>query len=152
MGGGWPSASKSFAMPTSKFQSDVLRLLAAQRSPDSYVSGGIARNRQGPRCSADIDIFHDSTARLESGVKADEATLAAAGYTITRPPTQRTDKRVTTIAKEGEHMELGWVTASALRFFPHAAGRAIRLRARCRRSRDQQGLGSRRPSRAARCR
>jgi hypothetical protein len=47
--GGLPSASKSFAEPISKFQSDVLRQLAAQRSPHSYIAGGIAINRRGPR-------------------------------------------------------------------------------------------------------
>jgi hypothetical protein len=78
----WPSVSRSFAVPISKFQSDMLRLLAAQRSPDSYVAGGIAINRQGPRYSGDIDIFHDSDVRLESAVRADEAALAAAGYAI----------------------------------------------------------------------
>ena len=78
MGGGLRSASKSFAVPISKFQSDVLRLLAAQRSPDSYIAGGIAINRQGPRFSGDIDIFHDSADRQESAVKADKAVLAAA--------------------------------------------------------------------------
>ncbi|MBV8508248.1 MAG: hypothetical protein JOZ11_20890 [Alphaproteobacteria bacterium] len=50
-------------MPISNFQSDVLRTLAAQRSPDSYIAGGIAINREGPRFSGDIDIFHDSEAR-----------------------------------------------------------------------------------------
>lgn len=71
MGGGLPSRSNSFAVPVSKFQSDVLRLLAAQRSPCSYIAVSIAINRQGPRYSADIDIFHDSAARQESAVKAD---------------------------------------------------------------------------------
>ncbi len=84
MDGGSPSASKSFAVPISKFQSDVLRLLAAQRSPDSYIAGGIAINRQGPRFSGDIDIFHDSAARQESAVKADEAALASAGRAVQR--------------------------------------------------------------------
>ena len=105
-------------MPISKFQSDVLRLLAAQRSPDSYIAGGIAINRQGPRFSADIDIFHDSTGRQESAVKADEAVLAAAGYTLTWPPNQRTGKHEATIEKGGEQMQLEWVTDSAFRFFP----------------------------------
>ena len=72
-------------MPISKFQSEVLRLLAAQRSPDSYIAGGVALNRQGPRFSADIDIFHDFIERQESAVKADEATLVTAGYTIMWP-------------------------------------------------------------------
>jgi Nucleotidyl transferase AbiEii toxin, Type IV TA system len=118
MDGGSLSASKSFAVPISKFQSDVLRLLAAQRSPDSYIAGGIAINRQGPRFSGDIDIFHDSTTRLESAVKADEAALAAAGYTITWPPTRHSEKREATIEKDGEQMQLEWAKDSAFRFFP----------------------------------
>lgn len=43
MDGSSPSASKSFAVPISKFQADVLRLLAAQRNPDSYIAGGALR-------------------------------------------------------------------------------------------------------------
>jgi len=117
MDGGSPSASKSFAVPISKFQSDVLRLLAAQRSPDSYIAGGIAINRQGPRFSGDIDIFHDSAARQESAVKADEAALASAGYTIIWPPNQRTGTHEAAIEKDGEQMQLEWVTDSAFRFF-----------------------------------
>lgn len=117
-GGGLRSASKSFAVPISKFQSDVLRLLAAQRSPDSYIAGGIAINRQGPRFSNDIDIFHDSAARQESAVKADEGVLAEAGYTLTWPPMQRTGKHEATIEKGGDRMLLEWVTDSAFRFFP----------------------------------
>ena len=96
----------------------MLRLLAAQRSPDSYIAGGIAINRQGPRFSDDIDIFHDSVARLESAVMADESALAAAGYTIAWSPTQRTGKREAAIEKDGEQMRLEWVTDSAFRFFP----------------------------------
>ena len=93
-------------MPISKFQSDVLRLLAAQRSPDSYVAGGIAINRHGPRFSADIDIFHDSAARQDAAVEADAACLAAAGYAITWAPYQRSAKREATIAKDGAQMQL----------------------------------------------
>jgi hypothetical protein len=43
-------------VPITNFQSDVLRLLAAQRSHDSDIAGGVAINRDGPRISADIDI------------------------------------------------------------------------------------------------
>ena len=103
-------------MPITKFQSDVLRLLAAQRSPDSYIAGGVAINREGPRISADIAIFPDSAARLDSAVKADEAALTGGGYTITWP--QRTGKHVATIEKQGERMQLEWVEDSAFRFFP----------------------------------
>jgi hypothetical protein len=115
--GGWRSGSKSFAVPISKFQSDVLRALAAQRSPDSYIAGGVAINREGPRFSGDIDIFHDSEDRLESAVKADGAALTAAGYAVTWGRV-RTGKREATVAGQGEAMQLEWVTDAAFRFFP----------------------------------
>jgi len=117
MDGGSPSASKSFAVPLSKFQSEVLRSLAAQRSPDSYIAGGIAINREGPRFSADIGIFHDSEARLESAVEHDCAALTAAGYGVSLGRV-RGGKREATVARQGEAMQLEWVTDSAFRFFP----------------------------------
>jgi len=117
MDGGSPSASNSFAVPLSRFQSEVLRTLAAQRSPDSYIAGGVAINREGPRFSGDIDIFHDSDARLESAVQADTAALAAAGYSVT-PGRVRESKREATVARQGEAMQLEWVTDAAFRFFP----------------------------------
>jgi hypothetical protein len=42
-------------VPLSALQSTLLKLLASQRSPESYVAGGSALNRQGPRRSQDID-------------------------------------------------------------------------------------------------
>ena len=66
-------------MPLTELQTRVLRILAAQRSPDSYIAGGIALNREGPRFSADIDIFQDSEERLETAADADVAALRAAG-------------------------------------------------------------------------
>ena len=117
-GAGLRSALKGYVVPISKFQSGVLRLLAAQRSPDSYIAGGIAINREGPRFSDDIDIFHDSIDRQESAVKADKSALAAAGYMIKWPLIQRTGKHEAIIEKDGEQMQLEWVTDSAFRFFP----------------------------------
>jgi hypothetical protein len=104
-------------VPISKFQSEVLRTLAAQRSPDSYIAGGVAINREGPRFSGDIDIFHDSEARLESAAKADAAALTAAGYSVTWE-SQRQGKREATIARAGNTMRLEWATDAAFRFFP----------------------------------
>ena len=115
--GGSPSASKSFAVPLTRFQSEVLRSLAAQRSPDSYIAGGVAINREGPRFSGDIDIFHDSEARLESAVKADSAALTAAGYSVSLGRV-REGKREAVVARQGEATQLEWVTDAAFRFFP----------------------------------
>jgi hypothetical protein len=102
-----PSASKRFAVPITKFQSEVLRSLAAQHSPDSYIAGGVAINRNGPRISRDIDIFHDS----------EEAALAEAGYSVSWGRV-REGKREASVARRGEAMSLEWVTDAAFRFFP----------------------------------
>lgn len=104
-------------MPISKFQSGVLRALATQRSPDSYIAGGIAINQHGPRFSGDIDIFQDSEARLESAAEADAAALTSAGYDISWGRV-RQGKREATVARHGETMQLEWVTDAAFRFFP----------------------------------
>jgi hypothetical protein len=105
-------------MPLTSFQSAVLNRLAASRSPDSYIAGGIAINRNGPRISNDIDIFHDSESRLDAAVAADEAALGGGGYTVTWPPGQRTGKRAAIIEKDGERVLLEWVTDAQFRFFP----------------------------------
>ncbi len=104
-------------MPINKFQSSVLRTLAAQRTPDSYIAGGIAINRDGPRFSRDIDIFHDSEQRLESAFEADAAALEAASYVVTRGRI-RQGKRDAAVARDGERIDLEWVTDAAFRFFP----------------------------------
>ena len=54
--------------------------LAAERSPDSYIAGGIALNRKGPRFSGHVDIFQDSEQRLEAAAEADAKVLAEAGF------------------------------------------------------------------------
>jgi len=84
MAGVWPNILKGSVVPLTKLQSFVLRTLASQRSPDSYVAGGVALNREGPRFSGDIDIFQDSEERLASAAEADAAALGAAGLKLSR--------------------------------------------------------------------
>jgi hypothetical protein len=100
-------------VPISRFQSEVLRILAAQRSPDSYIAGGVAINRAGPRFSGDIDIFHDSEDRLDAAAAA----LRAAGYTVTWRR-NRLGRREAVVERDGESMQLEWATDAAFRFFP----------------------------------
>ena len=78
-----------------------MRSLAAHRSPDSYIAGGVAINREGPRYSADIDIFHDSEARLESAVRTDATVLTAEGYIVV-PGRTREGKREATVSRGDE--------------------------------------------------
>jgi hypothetical protein len=59
-----------------------LRVLAAERSPDSYIAGGVALNREGPRFSGDIDIFQDTEERLEVAAEADAKAFTEAGLKL----------------------------------------------------------------------
>jgi hypothetical protein len=95
----------------------LLRLLAGQRSPDSYVAGAIALNRDGPRFSADIDIFHDDDARLAAIAESDAAIIAAAGFQVTWLPRRGSGKRATLVAGLGETTQLEWVADADFRFF-----------------------------------
>jgi hypothetical protein len=95
----------------------VLRVLAAGRSLDSYIAGGVAINREGPRFSGDIDIFQDSENRLAAAAEADAKALTGAGLTLTWERIQ-SGKRQADVAGLGETMQLEWVADSAFRFFP----------------------------------
>ena len=69
-------------MPLTPFQSEVLRLLAKNRSAQSYVAGGIALNaRENVRWSADVDIFHDVEQAVIQSSEADVQSLQQAGWT-----------------------------------------------------------------------
>lgn len=101
-------------MPLTKLQSHVLRLLAAERSPDSYIAGGVAINREGPRFSGDIDIFQDTEQRLEAAAKADAKTLTDAGLELSWKKIG-TGKREAEFQGLGDRMRLEWHD-SAFRF------------------------------------
>src|SRR5450759_719269 len=113
----WRKTSRGFAVPRTRLQVYTLRVLAAQRTPDSYVAGGVALNRAGPRFSFDIDIFQDSEERLVTAAEADAAALVAAGLKLSWGKVQ-TGKRQAQIEGLGETMQLEWVADSDVRFFP----------------------------------
>ena len=104
-------------MPLTKLQSHVLRVLAAERSPDSYIAGGVALNREGPRFSGDIDIFQDTEQRLEVAADADAKALTEAGLKLAWKKIQ-TGKREAELEGLDDRMRLEWVQDSAFRFFP----------------------------------
>ncbi|HZP79829.1 MAG TPA: hypothetical protein VFB45_27085 [Pseudolabrys sp.] len=69
-------------MALTDIQKKVLKLLAANRSEKSYVAGGVVLNRDWPRRSDDIDIFHDVDEDVADAAKTDIATLQGAGYDV----------------------------------------------------------------------
>lgn len=104
-------------MPLSKLQAEILRLLAAHRNPESYVAGAAALNQDGPRFSADIDIFHDREEAVAQASEADAALLAGNGFGIQwlrRQP----GIHAAVVQRHGESTRLEWVRDSDYRFFP----------------------------------
>jgi len=105
-------------VPLSRLQSELLRLLASQRGPDSYVAGGIAINRDGPRFSADIDIFQDGDERLVAIAEADVAVIVNAGFKVNWLPARGTGKRAAVVEGLNDTTQLEWVADADFRFFP----------------------------------
>jgi len=98
-------------VPLSKIQTEVLRIIAQHRDPQSYVAGASPLNRAAPRFSQDIDLFSDSEERMAAAADADAGALTAAGYTITwvrRLPAMFTAE----VAKGDAATRLEWVVDS----------------------------------------
>ncbi len=104
-------------MPLSKIQTEILRLLASHRDPESYVAGSTPLNRDAPRYSGDIDVFHDLEERVAQAAERDAALLRENGFSL------EWLRRVSTIysavvGRAGETTKLEWVVDSDFRFFP----------------------------------
>jgi hypothetical protein len=104
-------------VPLSRIQSEVLQVLASRRNPESYVAGASPLNRNAPRYSDDIDVFHDREERVAEAALADAGILTAAGYHVSwlrQMPLTYTAE----VSKDGESTRLEWVVDSDYRFFP----------------------------------
>jgi hypothetical protein len=77
-----PSELSNFAVPISKIQCSILHLLASQRDEESYVAGSTLLNRDTPRFSHDIDVFHDRHERVADVATADTELLRQHGFEI----------------------------------------------------------------------
>jgi hypothetical protein len=74
-------------------------------------------NRDGPRFSKDIDIFHDREERVAVAAAADASLLEKAGFAVSwlrREP----GIHGAVVQRQGESMKLEWVRDSDFRFFP----------------------------------
>jgi len=104
------------------FQVDVLRCIAANRSPASHIAGGAALNRDRPRLTGDLDIFHDVAEAVQASAAADARTLLAAGFEVREDLALRhlaSAAFVERIASRGPGLtRLQWAADSAVRFLP----------------------------------
>jgi hypothetical protein len=92
-------------VPLSKIQTDILRILASHRGPESYVAGSTPLNRDAPRYSAAVDIFHD---------RAERVLRAAEVEWLRREPAIRS----LLASRNAATTKLEWVADSDYRFFP----------------------------------
>jgi predicted nucleotidyltransferase component of viral defense system len=106
-------------MPLTEFQSGLGRLLAKNRSEDSYLAGGAAilAAPNTKRFSQDLDYFHDSAARVATAFEADCNTLEIEGYSIDTEITQPGYIRAV-VRKAGQATKLEWAQDSTWRFMP----------------------------------
>jgi hypothetical protein len=113
----WRNRSNRSAVPLSKIQIEILRLLASHRDPESYVAGATPLNRSATRISADIDVFHDRAERVSTAAIDDAQTLESAGYRVSwmrQLPLIYTAE----VALDNASTRLEWVVDSDFRFFP----------------------------------
>jgi hypothetical protein len=105
----------------SALQSTLLKLLARQRNPESYVAGGAALNRDGPRQSRDIDIFHDRDVNVVATAEADVAVIRDAGFAVEWLDHKGTGRQSAIVKEAGESTILEWIADADFRFFPTQA-------------------------------
>jgi hypothetical protein len=107
-------------MALTQFQREVLRHLARNRSPNSVFAGGTVANRIGARISNDFDIEHWTAQAVLDSYRRDEATLRAAGYSVTETPSSRPRHGFVEVevARDGQSVLLDWTHDTAIRFFP----------------------------------
>jgi hypothetical protein len=104
-------------VPLSDVQREILRTLAAHRSPESDVAGSTPLHRAGPRYSGDIDIFHHREEQVASTAAADVAILAGAGFSV-QWIRQEPGIHAASVQRDAESTKLEWVRDSDFRFYP----------------------------------
>lgn len=99
----------------------MLQIIAANRSPDSYVAGAtvIHAEDDSARNSDDLDLFSDyeSARALEASAIADERSLREAGFSLVWEIQVPAFFRAV-VTRDGLSLKLEWVGDSAFRFFP----------------------------------
>ncbi len=112
-------AHRERTVPLTSLQREILAVVGASRTPDSYLAGGAAINftPHSRRYSADLDFFSDSVERVATAFTADNVLLAAAGYDLEIEISQPGFVRA--IVRRGrDETRIDWAHDSAWRFMP----------------------------------
>ncbi len=106
-------------MPIGAFESEILRVIARNRNPESFLGGATVLHQapDSPRSSRDVDIFHDTTESLAQSAEKDVEALRAAGFEVTLGKLMGTFLRADVRAGPRQ-TKVEWVFDSAFRFFP----------------------------------
>jgi hypothetical protein len=106
-------------MPLTNVQAGLARLLAVNRSPDSYLAGAGALHFEpnSKRYSNDLDYFHDSVERVASAFEADRRLLEAHSYQLMIEIKQPGYIRAQ-VEREGQSTKIEWAHDSDWRFMP----------------------------------
>lgn len=107
-------------MPLGNFERQVLRVLAANRNPDSFIGGAtvLHQSPESLRRSQDVDVFHDAPERLLAAYEADVAVLQGSGFHVTPVGRVQPEFRRALVARDGMQTKIEWVQDAMFRFFP----------------------------------
>jgi hypothetical protein len=106
-------------MPLTAFQAELGRLMAVNRSEDSYLAGAapILAEPRTRRYSQDLDYFHDTQERVASAYDSDRRTLLGAGCTV--EPELSQPGYIRALVRRGpDATTVEWAHDSAWRFLP----------------------------------
>jgi len=106
-------------MPLTAFQARLGRLLATNRSEESYLAGGAAilAAPNSRRYSRDLDYFHDTPARVASAFEADRQLLDVDGCEVEIEISQPGYIRAV-VRKSRDATKIEWAQDSTWRFLP----------------------------------
>jgi hypothetical protein len=104
-------------MALTQLQRDVMACIAKNRSSTSYVAGGIALNRNWPRLSDDIDVFHDTDEEIGARADLDVETLRQDGFKV-NVVVNIYGCVEAEVSKAGATTIIQWMSETRTRFFP----------------------------------
>jgi len=106
-------------VPLTPYQAQIARLLAENRSEDSYLAGGAAIHIEpnSRRYSNDLDYFQDSVDRVATAFAGDASRLTDAGHQVA-VDMQLPGYVHATVSRGALRTKVEWAHDSAWRFMP----------------------------------